>query len=170
MNTVEIPQPESDQVGDDAPAGPPPRPLTEDEVLAVLAREQFGTLATIKRDGRPHLSNMLFAWDPAARVLRFSTTADRAKPHHVRRNANAALHVSGGNVWSFAVAEGDAEASEPTTVPGDATGRELLAMVPAEFRPADEATFFAGAVAERRLVIRLAVTLLYGTALDIPGA
>ncbi|MFE2868958.1 pyridoxamine 5'-phosphate oxidase family protein [Embleya sp. NPDC059259] len=155
---------------EEAPAGPPPRPLTEDEVLEILARERIGTLATIKRDGRPHLSNMLFAWDPAARVIRFSTTADRAKPHHVRRNANAALHVSGGNVWSFAVAEGDAEVTEPTTIPGDATGRELLAMVPAEFRPADEATFLAGAVAERRVVIRLAVTRLYGTALDVPDA
>lgn len=139
-------------------------------MIAILAREQFGTLATIKRDGRPHLSNMLYTWDSAERVIRFSTTADRAKPHHVRRNANAALHVSGGNVFSFAVAEGDAEATEPTTTPGDATGRELLAMVAPEFRPADEAVFFAGAVAERRLVIRLTVTRLYGTALDIPNA
>jgi PPOX class probable F420-dependent enzyme len=150
------------------PSGPPPRPLTEDEVAEILAREQVGVLATIKRDGLPHLSNLLYRWDPQERVIRFSSTTDRAKTHHVRRNPNAALHVSGGSPWSFAVAEGAAELSEPTLVPGDATGLELLDMLPAEFRPADPTTFLTQVVTEHRVIIRLRVSRLYGTSLDIP--
>lgn len=73
---------------------------------------------------------MPFDWDPDARVVRFSTTTDRVKVRHLRRNPRAALHVQGGDVWSFAVAEGEAEVSETTIVPGNAVGRELLAMIP----------------------------------------
>lgn len=53
----------------------------------------------------------------------------------------AALHVPGGDVWSFTVAEGEAEVSEVTTVPRDAVGRELLAMTPQGAEPEDEDAF-----------------------------
>jgi hypothetical protein len=76
--------------------------------------------------------------------------------------------VNGPDIWSFAVAEGDAEVSEVTTEPGDATGRELLALTPNFQDPAEEAAFFRQLVNERRVVIRLRVSHLYGTALDIP--
>lgn len=75
--------------------------------------------------------------------------------------------MQGGDVWSFAVAEG--EVSEMTTVPGDAVGRELLDMIPAAAKPQEEAAFLENSVAEHRVVIRLKVDRLYGTALDING-
>ncbi|MGQ4418343.1 TIGR03618 family F420-dependent PPOX class oxidoreductase [Streptomyces sp. SAS_269] len=109
--------------------GPAPRPLSDEALSDLLGEQQFGTLATVKRSGHPHLTTMLYSWDPEARVARFSTTADRVKVGHLRRNPRAALHVQGGDVWSFAVAEGEAEVSEITTVPGDAVGRELLGMI-----------------------------------------
>ncbi len=87
----------------------------------------------------------------------------------LRRDPRAAVHVPGGDVWSFAVAEGEAEVSEVTTTPGDATGRELLAMVPGAAKPQDEDAFLEQLVAERRVVIRLKVSRLYGTALDVNG-
>ncbi|CAM5644431.1 pyridoxamine 5'-phosphate oxidase family protein [Streptomyces narbonensis] len=148
-----------------------PRALSDDALSELLSSQQFGTLATNKSSGHPHLTTMLFHWDPAERVVRFSTTADRVKVKQIRRDPRAAVHVPGGDVWSFAVAEGEAEVSEVTTVPGDATGRELLAMVPEAARPRgeDEAAFLAQLVDERRVVIRLKVSRLYGTALDISG-
>ncbi|MGW6455782.1 PPOX class F420-dependent oxidoreductase [Streptomyces sp. NPDC055078] len=149
--------------------GPAPRPLSDEALSELLAGQQFGTLATNKRSGHPHLTTMLYHWDPGARIVRFSTLADRVKVKQLRRDPRAALHVSGGDVWSFAVAEGEAEISDVTTVPGDATGRELLAMVPEAARPDDEDAFLAQLVAERRVVIRLKVSRLYGTALDISG-
>ncbi|WP_369036475.1 MULTISPECIES: TIGR03618 family F420-dependent PPOX class oxidoreductase [Streptomyces] len=147
--------------------GPAPRTLSDEALSDLLTQQQFGTLATNKRSGHPHLTTMVYSWDPATRTLRFSTTADRVKVKHLRRDPRAALHVPGGDVWSFAVAEGEAEASEVTTVPGDAVGRELLEMIPVAARPEDEQAFLEQQVAERRLVIRLKAHRLYGTALDI---
>jgi len=147
--------------------GPAPRPLSDGALSDLLGGQQFGTLATNKRSGHPHLTTMLYSWDPEARIVRFSTTADRVKLKHLQRDPRAALHVPGGDVWSFAVAEGEAEISEITTVPGDAVGRELLEMIPTASRPEDEDAFLDQLVAERRVVIRLKVDRLYGTALDI---
>ncbi|MGW0598909.1 PPOX class F420-dependent oxidoreductase [Streptomyces sp. NPDC002776] len=149
--------------------GPAPRALSDEALSALLGKQQFGTLATVKRSGHPHLTTMLYSWDPEARIVRFSTTADRIKIGHLRRNPRASVHVQGGDVWSFAVAEGDAEVSETTTEPGDAVGRELLGMIPATAKPEDEDAFLEQLVAERRVVIRLKVDRLYGTALDISG-
>ncbi|MGX1545024.1 PPOX class F420-dependent oxidoreductase [Streptomyces adustus] len=149
--------------------GPAPRPLSDESLSDLLGKQQFGTLATVKRDGHPHLTTMLYSWDPGVRVVRFSTTADRIKVGHLRRDPRAALHVQGGDVWSFAVAEGEAEVSAPTTLPGDAVGRELLGMITQAAKPEDEDAFLRQLVAERRVVIRLKVDRLYGTALDISG-
>ncbi|MFB8379340.1 PPOX class F420-dependent oxidoreductase [Streptomyces rubiginosohelvolus] len=146
---------------------PGPRALSDEALSGLLGRQQFGTLATNKRSGHPHLTTMVYSWDPEARIVRFSTTADRVKTKHLRRDPRAALHVPGGDVWSFAVAEGEAEVSGSTSEPGDAVGRELLAMIPEAGRPEDEAAFFEELVAERRVVIRLKVDRLYGTALDV---
>ncbi|MGW2324742.1 TIGR03618 family F420-dependent PPOX class oxidoreductase [Streptomyces sp. NPDC001700] len=151
---------------------PGPRPLTDEAASALLAAQQFGTLATVKRSGHPHLTTMVYGWDPEARIVRFSTTADRVKVTHLRRDPRTAVHVQGGDPWSFAVAEGEAEISEVTTAPGDAVGRELLAMLPETAKPQDqdaENAFLEQAVAERRVVIRLKVDRLYGTALDFDG-
>ncbi|MER6160688.1 PPOX class F420-dependent oxidoreductase [Streptomyces sp. NPDC001868] len=149
--------------------GPAPRPLSDAALSDLLGRQQFGTLATVKRSGHPHLTTMLYSWDADARIVRFSTIADRIKVGHLGRNPRAALHVQGGDVWSFAVAEGEAEVSEITTVPGDAVGRELLGILSRAAEPEDEAAFLEQMVAERRVVIRLKVDRLYGTALDIDG-
>ncbi len=148
---------------------PAPRLLSDAALSDLLGAQQFGTLATVKRSGHPHLTTMLYSWDAESRTVRFSTTADRVKVKHLRREPHAALHVQGGDVWSFAVAEGDAEVSDVTTIPGDEVGRELLAMIPAGAEPEDEDAFLRQLVDERRVVIRLKVDRLYGTALDIEG-
>ncbi|MEU7716627.1 PPOX class F420-dependent oxidoreductase [Streptomyces tibetensis] len=148
---------------------PAPRILSDAALSDLLGAQQFGTLATVKRSGHPHLTTMLYSWDAESRTVRFSTTADRVKLKHLRREPRAALHVQGKDVWSFAVAEGEAEISEVTAVPGDSVGRELLAMIPAGAEPEDEEAFLRQLVDERRVVIRLKVDRLYGTALDIEG-
>ncbi|MFF4988481.1 TIGR03618 family F420-dependent PPOX class oxidoreductase [Streptosporangium saharense] len=150
-------------------SGPAPRVLADQELVSLLGEQQFGVLATVKRSGHPHLSTVLYHWDPDERVVRISTTNDRLKARQVRDNPRLALHVNGPDIWSFAVAEGEAEVSEVTTTPGDATGRELLALTPGFDDPAQEEAFLRQAVREQRVVIRLRVSRLYGTALDIPA-
>ncbi|WP_307128895.1 TIGR03618 family F420-dependent PPOX class oxidoreductase [Streptomyces sp. B1I3] len=160
MNTAGTPE---------AKSRPAPRVLTDQELSHILAKQQFGVLAAVRGTGHPHLSTVLYRWDGEERVLRISTTTERLKTRMLRRDPHAALHVQGEDVWSFAVAEGEAEVSEVTTVAGDAVGRELLSLTPGFDDPAAEQAFLAQVVAENRVVIRIRVTRLYGTALDIPA-
>ncbi|MEU4762322.1 TIGR03618 family F420-dependent PPOX class oxidoreductase [Actinosynnema sp. NPDC023794] len=125
-------------------AGPAPRTLTDDELVDLLDAQRFGVLATVKRSGHPHLSTVLYQWDAKERVIRVSTTADRLKARQIRADPKVSLHVSGPDVWSFAVVEGDAELVETTDGP--------------DLEP------------DRRLTITFTATRLYGTALDIPKA
>lgn len=151
-------------------AGPAPRVLTDDELSRILRDQQFGVLSFVRRSGHPHLSTVLYDWHPEERVVRVSATADRLKVRRLRTAPPAALHVQGPDAFSFAVAEGDAEVSEETTVPGDATGRELLAMTPGFDDAEKKAAFLEQVVTDRRVVIRIRVSRLYGTALDVPAA
>ncbi|RKN41824.1 pyridoxamine 5'-phosphate oxidase family protein [Streptomyces hoynatensis] len=149
------------------PSGDRPRPrvLTEEEASDLLGGQLFGVLSLVRASGRPHLSTVLFRWDPATRLLRIPSVADRFKVRRLRRAPLAALHAAPGPL-SYAVAEGEAEISEVTRTPGDAVGRELLAISAAHEAIEDEAAFLAELVAERRVVIRLRVSRLYGTSLE----
>lgn len=145
--------------------GPGPKPVSEDELARLLAARPFGVLATNKRSGHPHLSTVVHTWDPETRTIRISTIAGRAKVRQLANDPHAALHVSSDDHMSFAVAEGTAEVSEVSETPGDAVGRELLAMTPGFADPADERAFLEQMVKDRRMVIRLHVDRLYGTVL-----
>ncbi|MYW67864.1 TIGR03618 family F420-dependent PPOX class oxidoreductase [Streptomyces sp. SID8379] len=147
-------------------AGPEPRSLTEPELQQILEEGQFGTLASVRGSGHPHLSTVLYRWSPQERLLRISTTEGRLKPRQFRADPHAALHVRRDD-FAFAVAEGEAEVSAPSAEPGDAVGRELLAMAREFVEDSGEEEFLAEQVAERRVVIRIKVTRLYGTALDV---
>lgn len=118
--------------------------------------------------GHPHLSTVLHNWNPEDRVVRISTTADRLKVRQLRVDPHAALHVNGPGNWSFAVAEGLAEVSAPTTEPGDAGRPRTPLAHPGFTDPADERAFLEQLITDRRVVIRLRVSRLYGTSLDIP--
>ncbi len=122
-------------VARDMTTRPGPRPLPDEALSHLLAAQRFGTLATVKRSGHPHLSTMGYAWDADARVLRFSTTADRVKVAHLRRDPHAALHVQGGDVWSFAVAEGRPSCRTPRRSPATRSAGSCSASRPASPAP-----------------------------------
>lgn len=146
--------------------GPGARQLTEDEILKILESQPFGTLATLKRSGQPHLATMVLNWNPEERIIRISSAEGRIKVKHLQNDPRATVQVQGENVFSYAVAEGEAEVSEASSTPGDAVGRELLAMAGGFEDPADETAFLEEMANGRRLVITLRVDRLYGTALD----
>jgi PPOX class probable F420-dependent enzyme len=139
-----------------------------DSHLAVIAAQREAVLATIKRDGRPQLSNVLYVWDADERTVRISTTADRAKAVNLRRDPRASLYVGGSHFWTYVVAEADAEIIGPTTEPGDEAGRELLAVHSAFYGDLDEEQFFQEMVDNQRLVVRLRVERTYGLVMDAP--
>jgi PPOX class probable F420-dependent enzyme len=137
----------------------------EQPLLDLIAGTNEAALAIVKSDGYPHLSNVYYLWDPAERTALISTTADRVKARVLRRDPHAALYVPGPHFFAWAVAEGDAEVSDVTTTPGDATGRELLPIYQMLDEAADPDATFARMVEERRVAIRLRVRRVYGMAL-----
>ena len=76
-----------------------------------------GVLATLKADGRPQLSNIMFGIDPDG-VVRISVTATRAKTANMRRDPRVSLHVTAADFWSYVVLEGEAELTDGGGRPG----------------------------------------------------
>jgi len=119
-------------------------------------------LVTLRRDGRPQLSNVMHAVGDDG-TIRISTTADRAKYANLRRNPWAALHVDGTDFWSYAVLEGDVDISDVAAAPDDATVEELVGLyrsLQGEHEDWDD--YRAAMVAERRVVVRIRPTHAYG--------
>lgn len=135
-------------------------------------RTLFGTsghvavVATLKRDGRPQLSNVSYAYDRERDLLRVSVTDDRAKTRNLRRDPRASLMVTSKDGWSYAVADCDAELLPVTTDPHDASADELVSIYRAvsggEHPDWDE--FRAAMVADRRLPLLLHIERVYGSA------
>ena len=67
---------------------------TDDALFALVAEGKQGVLATVKRDGRPQLSNIIYRWDDESKTASVSVTADRAKSRNALRDPRVSLHVS----------------------------------------------------------------------------
>lgn len=125
-----------------------------------------GVLVTMKRDGRPQLSNITYhlATDD---VFRISVTAGRAKYHNMVRDPRVSLHISRPDFWAYAVFEGDADLSPVAADPHDDTVDELVQLyrnVAGEHPDWDE--YRAAMVRDRRLVVRVRPVHVYGMVPD----
>ncbi|MER7451843.1 PPOX class F420-dependent oxidoreductase [Nocardia beijingensis] len=82
-------------------------------------------LTTIRRNGRPQLSNVLHVVGADGR-FRISITADRAKYHNLVRDPWAALHVTRDDFFAYAVLEGTVELTPVAAAPDDPTVDALV--------------------------------------------
>ncbi|GAT85161.1 pyridoxine 5'-phosphate oxidase [Streptomyces sp. F-3] len=135
----------------------------QDALLALLSEEHGGVLATLKRDGRPQLSNVTHAYCPDERVIRVSITDDRAKTRNLRRDPRASYHVTTPDRRAYTVVEGTADLSPVAQDPHDETVEELIRL----YRDVvgahpDWDDYRAAMVRDRRLVLRLRVERAYG--------
>jgi len=133
-----------------------------DDALAAARATHQSVLTTVRKDGRPQLSNVLHTLGDDG-VIRVSTTADRAKYHNARRDPWVALKVDGENFWSYAVIEGQATFSDIAADPRDATVDELVdyfRTVSGEHSDWEE--YRRAMVADRRVVLRITPTRAYG--------
>ena len=137
-------------------------------LLELLRSRKRGVLATIKRDGRPQLSNVAFKYDEAAELIRISVTADLAKTRNLRRDPRACFHLTSDDMGSYAVVEAHAELSPVARDPSDATVEELYVLYRDLWgEHPDWAEYRTAMVTERRLVIRLHVERVYGWSRDL---
>jgi PPOX class probable F420-dependent enzyme len=132
-------------------------------MLDFVAEHHWGVLVTLRRDGRPQLSNVGYALDRDAGVVRVSVTADRAKTRNLQRDPRVSLHVTSKDFWTWVVVDGAADLTPVAADPQDATVEELVTYyrgVNGEHPDWDD--YRAVMVRDRRLVVRLRPEHTYG--------
>jgi PPOX class probable F420-dependent enzyme len=139
------------------------RHVFDDKLLAVLCGNALGVLATIKRDGRPQLSNVSYWFDKQNLAIQASITEERAKTRNLRRDPRASIHVSSDDGWAYAVAEGEATLTPPAAAPDDDTVEALIALyrnIAGEHPDWDD--YRRAMVDERRVLLTIPVAHVYG--------
>jgi PPOX class probable F420-dependent enzyme len=139
------------------------RRVFDDKLLAVISGNSIGVLATIKRDGRPQLSNVQYYFDPRNLLIQVSITEPRAKTRNLRRDPRASILVNADDGWSYAVAEGTAELTPPAAARDDDTVEALIILyrnIAGEHPDWDE--YRDAMVTDRRVVLTLPITHVYG--------
>jgi PPOX class probable F420-dependent enzyme len=132
------------------------------DAIEFARSRQQGVLVTIKRDGRPQLSNITYSVGDDG-VIRISVTASRAKTANARRDERVALHVTRDDFYAYAVIEGRAEVTPVASDPHDATVEELIEYYRAAAgEHPDWDDYRRVMVADGRLVLRIHPERAYG--------
>jgi PPOX class probable F420-dependent enzyme len=132
------------------------------DAIEFARTRQQGVLVTIKRDGRPQLSNITYSVGDDG-VIRISVTASRAKTANARRDERVSLHVTRDDFYAYAVIEGRAEVTPVASDPHDATVEELIEYYRAAAgEHPDWDDYRRVMVADGRLVLRIHPERAYG--------
>ena len=134
------------------------------DALAFARTTRQSVLTTIRRNGRPQLSNVLHAVGDDG-LIRISVTADRAKYKNLCASPWAALHVTREDFFAYAVIEADVELSDVAARPDDPAVEELVELYRSLVGEHEDWDAYRNSmVADRRAVVRLRPTRAYGMA------
>jgi PPOX class probable F420-dependent enzyme len=132
------------------------------EALTFIRDRTQGVLATIRSNGRPQLSNIVYVHGDEG-MLRISVTDDRAKTANLRRDPRASLYVLGDNFYQYVVVEATAELTPVAADPHDATVDALVDYYKAgNGEHPDWEDYRATMVTDRRLLVVLRPERAYG--------
>ena len=136
--------------------------LALDEALGFAREHDRGVLATLRADGRPQLSNIIYVPGDGP-TFRISVTDSRAKTRNLRRDPRASLHVTRDDFYAYAVLDGTVALSAVATDPHD----EVVGQLVETYRAArgehpDWAEFRRVMVEEGRVQATLHVERAYG--------
>jgi PPOX class probable F420-dependent enzyme len=84
--------------------------MNKAEALQYLKVNHRGVLATVKKNGRPQLSNIGYLYDTDG-LIKISTTADRVKARNIQRDPQVSMVALGANWYEYIVVEGTATVS-----------------------------------------------------------
>ncbi|MFJ8922197.1 PPOX class F420-dependent oxidoreductase [Streptomyces sp. NPDC102415] len=132
-------------------------------LLRLFGEYDGGVLVTLKRDGRPQLSNVNHAYYPEEGVIRVSITEGRAKTRNLRRDPRADYHVTSDDRWAWTVADATAELTPPAADPHDEVVEQLITLyrdVRGEHPDWDD--YRRVMVQDRRVVLTLRIEHVYG--------
>lgn len=131
------------------------------EGLRWAAARNHGALITIRRDGRPQSSDIIYTIEDG--VFLISVTEDRAKTRNMRRDPRVVLHLSDPASWSYLSLDGPVELMPATVAAGDATSDALVAYyraVSGEHPDWDE--YRQAMIHESRLIARFTPSAIVG--------
>jgi PPOX class probable F420-dependent enzyme len=132
------------------------------EALVFVRAHKNGVLATIRANGRPQLSNILYIPGDGD-VLHVSITDSRAKTANMRRDPRVSLYVPGDDFWQYLVVEGTAELTPVAADPHDDTVEQLVAYYRAgNGEHPDWDDFRASMVKDGRLLLSIHPERAYG--------
>ena len=131
------------------------------DALDFLRDKRQGIVITLKSDGRPQSSNIVYRVVDDSIVI--SLTDGRAKTKNLRRDGRVSLHVNRDDFWAYVVVEGDAELSPVAAAPDDATVDQLVDYYRAMVGEHDDWDEYRRAmVDEGRLLLTIRPTHAYG--------
>ncbi len=132
------------------------------EALAFIGARSQGVLATIRANGRPQLSNIMYVAGEGD-ALHISVTDGRAKTANLRRDPRASLYVLGDNFYQYVVLEATAELTPVAADPHDATADLLVDYYrKGSGEHPDWEEYRAAMVADGRLILKLVPERAYG--------
>ena len=132
------------------------------DALAFVRQHRQGVLATLRGNGRPQLSNIVYRVADDG-TIQISVTADRAKTRNLVRDRRASLHVTSDDFWAYCVVDADVELLPAAAAPDDPTVDALVEWYRAmsgEHPDWDE--YRQAMVDERRLLVLLTASHAYG--------
>jgi PPOX class probable F420-dependent enzyme len=132
------------------------------DALDFVRPRRQGVLTTIRANGRPQLSNIMFVTG-ADDAITISVTDDRAKTRNLRRDPRASLYVQGDTFWQYVVLEAVAELTPVAADPHDATVDRLVEYYRTGVgEHEDWEEYRAAMVKDRRLALTLRPERAYG--------
>lgn len=133
-----------------------------DEAFGFVEQHNRGVLVTLRRYGRPQLSNIIYVAG-TDRTIRVSITDDRAKTRNFRRDPRASLYVTRDDFFAYVVLDGEVTLTEVARAEDDPVVDELVDLYRAmRGEHPDWGEYRRAMVSEGRLVARLAATYAYG--------
>jgi len=133
-----------------------------DHALEWAGQRSDAVLITIRRDGRPQSSDIVY--DLREGVFEISVTEDRAKTVNMARDPRVVLHLTDRGSWSYISLDGEVTLSAVTTEPTDATSDALVEYyerVAGKAHP-DWDEYRSVMIAERRLLVSFRPTSAVG--------
>jgi PPOX class probable F420-dependent enzyme len=130
--------------------------MNEDTGRAFIRGSHRGVLATIKRDGRPQMSNMAYLLDDDGRI-KMSTRGPNVKVRNIRRDPRVTVAVQGETFADYLVVDGTAKIVDEDTIP-------LLKKIYEGIRGAAHPNwqeFEAAQLEEQRVVIDIEIEHVY---------
>ena len=130
--------------------------MTHDEALDFIGRNTKAVLATIKRDGRPQMSNISYTLDDDS-LIKISVTGDRVKTRNLKRDPRATISIVADNWHEYLVVEGTCTVIEDDPLP---LLRHVYERIRGEPHP-DWDEFDAAMVRDGRVVLAITLDRVY---------